>query len=327
MQMNPPKSGLFRRTPPAIFPPIFGLFGLGLAWRRAADGFAVSPAFGDLILGAVTLLYLFAVVAYGVKILRRPGAFMDDLKTLPGRAGLTAMSLSGMLFAASTVSYSVLWAQVILAIALLVHLFAALTVARAILGGPPEARHVTPVWHLLFVGFIISPLAALPLGYHGYSMGIYAVTFVVAFLIWGVSLGQLVRKAMPAPLRPVLAIHLAPASLLGIVSYMLGNATIGFAFGILALIIFTGLLVRIRWVIQAGFSPFWGAFTFPLAAFSSLMQIIAAAGHGPMQGEIFRILGGASLMAATIIIPIIAWKILQLWAKGVLAVKTNAAEA
>lgn len=327
MQLQPQKPGLFRRTPPAIFPPIFGLFGLGLAWRRAQDGFAVSPAFGDAILGAVSLLFLFALIAYLAKFIFRAGVVRDDLKTLPGRAGLAAMMLSGMLLAATMVTYSTALAQVTLALALAGHTAIMLLVVHALITGPHEARRVTPVWHLIFVGFILSPLAALPLGWSGYSAVVFAATFVLALAIWGVSLRQMVAKEMPAPLRPTLAIHLAPASVLGIVAYLLGYGGMGFGLGLLAIMILGWLLVRARWLTAAGFSPLWGALTFPLAAFSTLMQIMGAAGEGPFDGEVFRILGGLALVAATLVIPVITWKILQMWAKGTLAAKTNAAQA
>ncbi len=322
--MQPPakKTSLFRRTPPAIFPPIFGLFGLGLAWRRAADGFSVSPAIGDIILGAVTLLYLFALVAYAAKFIRRPAVFGEDLKTLPGRAGLAAMSLSGMLLAASLLSYSTQLALGVLIAAVILHIIIIAMILRVIFTGPAEAKQVTPVWHLVFVGLILSPFAAIPLGFGAASSIVFAVTLGVAIVIWGVSLRQLIAKEMPAPLRPVLAIHLAPAGMLGSVAYLLGYGQVGFVFGILAIVILAALIIRIRWITAAGFSPFWGAFTFPVAAFSTLMQIMGAAG----EGEIFRILGGIVLVGASIMTPIIAWKILQLWAKGVLAVKTNAAQ-
>ena len=78
------------RTPPAIFPPVFGLFGLGLAWRRAGDTFQMPAALGEMILGAVTLLFVFCALAYGIKVARRPGVIPEDLRVLPGRAGLAA---------------------------------------------------------------------------------------------------------------------------------------------------------------------------------------------------------------------------------------------
>lgn len=319
----PPKTRLFQRTPPAVFPPIFGLFGLGLAWRRAGETFGVAGEAADMLLGAVTLLYLFAVVAYLAKVAQRPGVFHEDLRVLPGRAGLAAMMLSGMLLASTLVVFSPIAAQVVLSLSVAGHLLLAVTIARDLITGPAEARLVTPVWHLSFVGFIVSPLAALPLGWGVYNTVVLWGAFAVAVVIWGISIRQFIRKDVPPPLRPLLAIHLAPASLLGTVAMLSGSAQLALGLGLLAIVILAGLVGSARWLTKAGFSPLWGAFTFPLAAFSTLMQLLANYGHG----EVFRILGGVSLVAATLIIPPIAWKVVQMWMKGVLAAKTNAAQA
>lgn len=323
---NPAKGktpGLWRRTPPAIFPPILGLFGLAAAWGRAADAFAMPRGIGEALTGAVILLYLFALVTYLAKVVRRPSVVADDLKVLPGRAGLAAMSMAGMLMAAALIPYSVPLAKVVLVLAVAAHALFLALIVNALLTGPAEARVVTPVFHLTFVGFIVSPFAALPLGWTVFAVAVFWVTLVFAVLIWGASLAQFIRKDVPAPLRPLLAIHLAPASLLGSVALLLGQATLGLGFASLAILLLVLLLLRVRWVTEAGFSPLWGAFTFPLAAFASLMMVLGSAG----MGEVFRLLGGLALVAATAFIPWVMLKVGQLWAKGQLAAKTNAAEA
>lgn len=319
----PQKTRLFQRTPPAIFPPIMGAFGLGLAWRRAADGFGVPIAVGDAILGAVTILYLFCLVAYVVKLIQRPGTFFEDLKILPGRAGIIAMVLSGYLLSATMIPFSTTVASVILAIAIFAQVIVVLRVAFTLITGPAEARSVTPVWHLLFVGFILSPLAALPLGLQTYSTIVFWGSFVAALAIWGASLAQFLRADVPAPLRPLLAVHLAPASVLPTVAFLLGKPEVAYPLCVLAIVILSVLTVRVRWLTAAGFSPLWGAFTFPLAAFSTVMQIAAVT----TGSDILRVVAGLSLVAASLIIPPIVYKVLMMWSKGVLAVKTNAAQA
>ncbi|SMR72092.1 tellurite resistance protein [Aliiroseovarius halocynthiae] len=320
---TPEKTRLFQRTPPAIFPPIMGAFGLGLAWRRAADGFGVPDAFGDMILGAATILYLFCLVAYVMKLMQRPATFLEDLKILPGRAGIIAMVLSGYLMAATVVPFSTGLATVAFGLALAAHVVVVLRVAYSLITGPVEARSVTPVWHLIFVGFILSPLAALPLGFHIYSIAVFWISLAIALAIWGASLAQFIRADVPPPLRPLLAIHLAPASVLGPVAFLTGYVQIAYVLCVLAVVLLTLLVIRARWLTVAGFSPLWGAFTFPLAAFSTVMQITAV--H--TGSDILRIIAGLSLVAASLIIPPIAYKVLMMWSKGVLAVKTNAAQA
>ena len=319
----PPKTRMFQRMPPAVFTPIMGAFGLGLAWRRAVEGFGAPQAIGDLILGATTLLYLFSLAAYIAKLMQRSGTFVEDLRVLPGRAGIAAMVLSGYLLAATLVAHTTVIAGAVLIAAFLAHLFVALRVAHLLITGPVEARTVTPIWHLTFVGFILSPLAAVPLGLMAASSFIFWVCLAAALAIWGASLVQMMRVRVPAPLRPLLAIHLAPASVLGTVAFLVGQTQVAMVLSVFAIMILSALILRARWMTAAGFSPLWSAFTFPLAAFATLMQIAA----GFLSSEPLRIFAGLTLVAATLIIAPIVYKVMQMWTKGVLAVKTNAAQA
>jgi tellurite resistance protein len=317
------RPGLFRRTPPAVFPGLFGLLGLGLAWRRAAEAFSLDGAIPETLLGAATLLYLFALLAYVAKFARRPAVVLEDLRILPGRAGLAAMTLSVLLLAAVALPYDASLARGLLVAGLILHGTLAALVVWVLVSGPEEQRQVTPAWHLSFVGFILAPLSALPLGLVLLAQIVTVATGVAAGLIYAISLVQLIRRDPPPPLRPLLAIHLAPLSLFGTVAYLFGNSGIALVFAGLGLLLLAVLLVRAPYLTAAGFSPLWGAFTFPLAAFTSLAFLVAGDG-GP---EVFRLIGAVALVAGTIGIPMIVVKVLQAWAKGVLAAKTNAAIA
>ncbi len=315
------KPGLWRQTPPAIFPPILGLLGLGLAWRRATEVFAIPRDIGEAMLGAVSLLFLFAVVAYLAKFLRRPSALVDDLRIMPGRAGISAGSMAAMLLAAAMVPYSTYLAKWTFFAALAAHTVVAVIIISVLWGAPLAKRRMTPVWHLTFVGFIVAPLAGIPLGWTATSQLIFVLSIAAALTIWLGSLVLVVRNPTPPPLRPPLAIHLSPMVLLGIVAALLGHDTLALIFGWLAILGMAILVLGTRYLTAAGFSPFWGAFTFPLAAFVNLMLILAVT-----EGGIFRLLGGLSLIAATLIIPVIAYKILKMWVAGPLAAKSNASK-
>jgi tellurite resistance protein len=318
---NSAPKGLWRATPLAIFPPILGLFGIGLAWRAASAHLGAPAWIGEMWLGAVCLLYIFAGIAFKAKVLRRPSALLDDAKILPGRAGLSAMTAAMFLFAATMVPYWTLGANIVLFAGLFAHAVGAAIIIRALILGPAEQRRVTPVWHLSFVGFIIAPVAAVPLGWIDLSVVIYATTLPIAAAIWLISALQFMRAGVPAPLRPLLAIHMAPVSLFGIVSVLLGYYPVGLAFGWLGL---TGLLVCLlgaRYLTASGFSPMWGAFTFPMAAFANLMFMVALIMPMP-----FRYIGGIELALATLAVGYIAYRIMQMWMKGTLSKLTNASE-
>lgn len=316
-----PKPGLWRRTPPAIFPPIMGLFGLGLGWRAAAPAFGVSPAFGDFILGAVLLLFAFALIAWLAKPLRRPAVVLEELRVLPGRAGLAAASLCLMLLAASLAPFAPGVARGLAVLAFSAHIGLVVALIHVLRTGPAEGRVVTPVFHLSFVGFIIGGLAANTLGEPQIARIILWSMLIPAGVIWGVSARQILSRPPPAPLRPLLAIHLAPASLFTIVAHGAGMVAASYAFAALAAAIFAALLISVRWLTSAGFSPLWGAFTFPLAAFATAL-ILLSQGAGAMGW-----IGGFVLAFCTLFIPYTAFRILKLWAGGMLAAKTNAAEA
>lgn len=317
------RPGLFRRTPPAIFPPILGLFGLGIAWRRGQGAFGLPDAPVEGLLGAVTLLFLFALLAYGAKVAMRPRVLSEDFRTLPGRAGLAALTMSLMMLAATLLPYAPRVAAWVLAGGVVLHGLVAAAALRILVQGPEEARQVTPVMHLTFVGLINAPLAAVPLGMTLVATGIFWYALAAALVVWAFALRPLLTGSFPPPLRPLQAIHLAAASLLGSAAHLLGLVTLGHVLAAFSAALFVLLVLRARWLTEAGFSGFWSAFTFPIAAFAGLLFLTAESlGSGAI-----RTAGGLVLIAATLIIPPIAFKVMQLWAKGVLAQKTNAATA
>lgn len=310
--------GLFRRTPPAAFPPVLGLLGLGLGWRRGAGEFGLPAGLAEALVGAITLLAVFVLLAYLAKVLRRPAVVLEDLRILPGRAGLAAAALSIYLVAGSLTPIAPKAALAIFYAGIAVHLGLMAAVIWTFATGPAEQRRVNPVWHLTFTGWVVAALVAFGLDLTLLSVGLFWLALVVAVAIWSISLQQFSRETVPAPLRPLLAIHLAPAALLCSVATSFHAVATAQAFALIATLGLLALVVRARWLLAAGFSPLWGALTFPLAATANAWMAL---------GGVWRLPGGVMLVAATLIIPPIAFRILKLWAKGQLAVKTNAATA
>ena len=311
------KKGLWRRTPPAVFPPIMGLFGLGLGWRSMADDIGLPPGLAEVVLGAVTLLFGFAVLAYAAKLLRRPAVILEDMRVLPGRAGLAAMVLCPYLLVLTLLPYAGNLTGLFYG-GLVCHGIFVIVLIWALVRGPAEQRHVTPVWHLSFVGFIIAALAAIKIGLGPLSLLLFVLTFLMAAAIWAVSAERLITEKTPPPLRPLLAIHLSPAALFGLVAKAQELEVVAAGFAVLSAILLGALILHSRWLTEAGFSALWGAFTFPLAATATLWLTI---------GGIWKYPGVIALLAATVIVPWIAFRVMKLWASGRLATVTNAAVA
>jgi tellurite resistance protein len=317
-EFPPRKVAAFAKTPPAIFSPVLGLLGLAQALGVALALVGLPAAPGQFLAGIVLPLWAFAAFAYSVKLARRPSVVVEDLRILPGRAGLAAMAMGGMAAAALLAPYVPAVALVLLTMALAVHAALAIVLIRLLISLPPAGREVNPTWHLSFVGFIVAAPAAVQLGWTGLAEALFWLTLPVALSIWGMSASQFLRSVPPAPLRPLLAIHLAPASLFAIVAALLGKAEMATGFLALGVVFAAVLVVAGRWVTVSGVTPLWGSFTFPMAALALAMLL---------QGGNWLVPGLALLALGLAAIPAIAWWVLKRWPGGRLGQVTNAAEA
>lgn len=317
-QFPPHRPARFARTPPAIFPVLMGFLGLALALRAGFGSLGWPMAMPDLVAGLALAAWAFGAFAYAAKLARRPGVLWDDLKVMPARAGLAAATVGGMAAAAVLVPFAPGAAAVLLGLALVLHAGVALAVVRVLLAGPPEGRVVNPGWHLVFAGFVVGAQSAALLGWQGLALAIFWPTVVVALAIWAASAALLPRNPPPAPLRPMLAIHLAPACLFTSVAVLTGQPAMAMLFATVSVAVFAGLVLSARWILAAGFSPLWGALTFPLTALAVALMRMGGAWAG---------FGLGVVVLAAVVVPAIGWGVLRLWPKGTLAEKTNAAEA
>lgn len=317
-EFPPRRSALFARTPPAIFPPILGFLGLALACRMALARLGLDTGPGEFLGGIAVALWGFAALAYLVKIARRPAVVVEDLRILPGRSGLATLTMGGMAAAALVSSHSVMLGAVLVIGSLIGHAVLAVLLVRLLMSLPPDARAVNPTLHLSLVGFIVAAPAALAQGWGWLAAALFWATLPVALVIWGLSLRQFARAVPPAPLRPLLAIHLAPAALLGAQAAHLAMPELSVPLAGLALVYAVVLASSGSWLVEAGMTPMWGAFTFPLAALATALMVVGGAWLWPG-----ILLTGLALG----LIPWVLWWVLKRWPGGKLAVVTNAAEA
>jgi len=299
-----------------VFPVILGLLGLGLALRRGLPLSGLPGDAAEVLLGAAAALWAFAALAYAAKLIRRPGVIVDEFRVLPARGGVAAASVGGMAVAAVLVPYAPGAAGALLIGALLAHAVQGVVLLAVLRGLPPEARRVNPTLHLSFVGFIVGGLAASGLGWQLLAQVLLGGTLPLAVVLWVVSALQLWREVPPAPLRPLLAIHLAPASLGSMVAGLSGHAGLAVALASVGGVMLSAIIARVRWMTAAGFTPLWGAFTFPLAAYA-----------GALLGVGWVWPGLVVLIGAGGVAPAIAWAVLRHWPGGRLAARTNAARA
>lgn len=314
-----PPPGLWRDTPPVLFGPILGLLGLGLLIRalsRALD----LPVMGDLaqmLLGAMVLLHAFAVLAYVSKLRYRPSVLLEDVAVLPGRTGIAA-GLAGLHLSGAALVPMVPWLALAMTLSgLALQAVYMAVVIRVMATGPAELRAISPTMNLIFTGHIMSSFALVPLGWTALAEGVFWLGLATALPIWVLSL--LRAPSTPAPLRPLLVINLGPASVLASDAAGLGWVWLALGLALWSLLLAGWVAVRVNWVLESGFSPFWGSLTFPIAAFGQAML----RGLG-VPGLWLAVAVG---LVAVVAIPWIAVQVLRLWPGGRLARMTNAAIA
>lgn len=320
---RPVPPGLWRRVPPAAFPPILGALGLALAWLAGVGAFALPPGLAQFMTGMAVALFAFVALAYGVKLVRRPGVLVEELSILPGRSGTSCAVLSIYLTAALLGEYAPGAGRVLLVAGLALHIAFLVVLTQVFRRGPPEQRRISPAWHLAFTGIIVAARAGVALDWTALATALFWPAVIMALVIYAVSLRDALRGLPPAPLRPMLAIHLAPVALFGTVAMGLGWTGTAQVLGWLSLIGVGALLVSGRWLLAAGFSPMWGAMTFPAAATAGLWVGLWRV----MGSEGVRLIAGMTLVGATLLIVPVLALILRDWARGRLPVKTNAAIA
>lgn len=266
--------GLLSRTPTALFPIALGLAGLGGALRIAAQPLAMGLliAIGDALLVVAAGVLVVDTLLYAAKLIRARSAVAEDFATAT-RANLlapgfmAAMVIGGVWHPANSIGGPV-WLA-----ASLGHLVLLLGFVGRWLTHDPKPEDLNPTWFLPGAGIMTSALT-----WPGYGpMELPLFLFGAGAMLW-ITLQPLVFRrivfepAVAPELRPTLFITAAPFALMAGALITLFPAIpvhvplvllSGGTFFVLV------LLLRIRFLAQAGVSLSWWATTFPVATLAS----------------------------------------------------------
>ncbi len=315
------KLSFWRRTPPALFPCLLGFLGLGLTWRFAAKIWGVPMWIGETISVIALSLFIITFSSYLCKIIARPSVVLDDMKVVPARGAVSAGSMCLMVISAYLIPINIELARVIWWISLVLHCFYMGCVIWAFIQAKEISKNITPPIFLPFIGFIVAAVPGPMLGYMHISMLILVVTMPAFLFIVLMSLVNLAKGYVPAPLHSSYAIILAPTSVYGAGAYGVWSTDVYFWFWSAALAMALAMVPFVRFLTKGGWNPGWGGFTFPLSAFSTMMLMGVEAGFGGIS-QAASIFG---LTLATFLIPYIVWKTYHFWMIGKLANATGAA--
>lgn len=258
-------------VPVNYFAMVLGLSGLGLAWRYGASAGLLPKLPGEVLQLASGLLWLYLLGAYIFKwVYHRPQAQEEFFHTIqccfisliPIATLLVGMSLMPYI---STLGWLLLLAGIVGQLA-----FAAYRSA-GLWRGTHVAEATTPIIYLPTVA--TNFVTASALGATGHTE--FAMIFFGAGMLSWVGLEAVILQrlrtlsALPAPLRPVIGIQLAPP-FVGCSAYLAvtGGPVDSFALALIGYGILQGLfLLRLfPWVREGGFSPSFWAFSFGLSS-------------------------------------------------------------
>ncbi|MCU0803554.1 MAG: hypothetical protein MUF79_00455 [Burkholderiales bacterium] len=268
------KPSLAARVPAGLYSIVMGLAGLGGAWLQAAQLLAwpAAPGFGLIVLAGIAWLVVTALLA--VKFVTARERFDAELAHPSHGAPYTlapaTLCLLVPLFDA--------WTPALARPILLVGAFGAVALGAGLVGRWVSERRelssFTPTLHFpLVAGGLLGALGAGVLGMPGLGVMLFGAGLFAWLIGASVSLHRLLfGEPLPPPMRPLVAIELAPPAIGAVAWIVLSEgapdalAALFFGYALFLAALLAGLA---RWFAAAPFGPPWWAFTFPAAALSN----------------------------------------------------------
>lgn len=315
---SPTPRGLCRRVPAFLFVIVTGLYAVALGWRAAAQGLGVPPAIGELALGGVTLLFLFALGAYALKIGRRPAVLLEDMAILPGRLGVAAL-VTGLYFLAVAITpYGAPLARLALFLGLAFHALFALWLARYLARLSGAERIWSPAGHLYLGAVLVAAFAAQGLGQEMLGAVLFLIGLLAALVVWMQGANRLSGPDLAPPLRPLHGLHLFSAAAAGLAASADGSIGLPIALAPMCGVLVGLFAVMARHLGKGGFSFLWAVWLAPFGLCASFWIGL---------GGMMPVAGGVLLVAASLASLYVAGRLLKMWLSGQLAIRTNAASA
>ena len=293
------------RLPPGLFAIVFGLLGLAGAWRRLT-GF--DTGYADLIASALlhvgTALLELLLLLWAIKFFRHRNEVQKDFAHPVNGALLSLLPLTVLLSVALWLplvpQYVAIASSITVAALALQGVIAWRVVSRVATGELP-ADMVTPALYLPPVGGgLIGALALNALGLHGWAVLLFGMGVAAWALLEARVMNRLFAGPLPPPLRPTLGVEIASAPVATLVAATLWPALpadvlligVGISCGPLI-----AVLARWRWWTNVPFSAGFWSFSFPVAAFASVVVDAVRRGGWPTP-----VAYGAVIVASVLIV-------------------------
>ena len=305
--------------PTSYFSVVLGTSAMGLAWRYASNMQLAPSWIGESLLALAAVILLLLLIAFGVKIFTRKDALQTELKDLVQCCFLSLIPITGIEIGMAAIPYAKGLAEGLIWLMVIGQLAFAMYRAAGLWRGLHKMAATTPVMYLpTLAANFASAIALSELGYQD-----YAVLFFGAGMFSWVSLEAAVlirlrtEPELAAPVRGIIGVQLAPAFVGGNAYLAINGGTpdmfslILTGYGILQLLF---LLRLSRWILAAGYTMSLWAFSFGLAAMTSV-------GFHYIASQRLVELGSAMVLIGSLLLAALWLGALGLAAKGKLFVR------
>ncbi|EES89448.1 SLAC1 anion channel family protein [Helicobacter canadensis] len=306
--------------PIMFFASVMGVGGLSLVVNKSIDIFELQESFGWLSILCVivsVILFIVIVILYGLKMVKYPKAFFEELKHPVKINFFAAVSVSTLIILTLILPFVSDWfALALFYVGALLQLVFSLYVVKYWFINEMKQKMASPAWFIPIVGNLIVPLAGMKLNLAlgdmviGHEVLIFYFgmgTFFWILLGAGLLFRLIFGENLPQKFLPTLFIFIAPPSIFGLDVLLMfndfipiGNLYIIASASFSVALFFILLMASIFKVfLNIKFALSWWAFTFPIAAFSlCALELYNISGSAIY--KMFGILGG--ILCVTIVL-------------------------
>ncbi|WP_109079192.1 dicarboxylate transporter/tellurite-resistance protein TehA [Aggregatibacter kilianii] len=279
--------------PVSYFSIVLGLSALGLAWRYGAQHLDLPAAVGEILLGIAFVIWLIFITAYVIKWCYFTEQAKEELHHVIQCCFISLIPITSTLIGLGALPYAFPVAVGLISFGIIGQLLFAAYRTAGLWRGLHKPEATTPVIYLPTVATnFVSAGAMGVLGYPDWGILFFGAGVLSWLTVEPAVLHRLRNlEPLPAPIRPIIGIQLAPAFVGCSAYFAINGGEVDFLVKILVGYGLLQLLFLIRllpWIGQNGFSvPFW-AFSFGLASMANVgLHLTQTAGFGTLGMAIF----------------------------------------
>jgi len=266
-----PDQGFAATMPLPLFASVMGTCGLGLVWHVAEHRWGLPAVISGALTAIALGLLLVLLAAYSFKVVRFRDRVIAELKNPIRINFLPAISINLILLGILVRPWLEPAANALWMVGAGVQLILTITIVTIWLNSERPPNSLNPAWFIPAVGNILVPVASVPAGYVMIGWFFFSVGLFYWIILGTIVFHRLViGDALEPPMRPTLAILMAPPAVAFLAWLQLGESLggVGLVLYFIGLLNFLLLIPQVPGFLKLPFFPSWWAYTFPLAAFT-----------------------------------------------------------